>query len=114
MGQYLTGTFVQRRSRWPKAADRVRDGLRDNVTKLGTAEPGERAELFVWLDEGGAGMALVTPCLFPQYENSYPTAGPRPSLRRSRAFGQPLAPTTETAWPDFGGSNMKGLVTEAR
>ena len=48
----------------------------DNLAKLRTAAGGERAELFVWLDMGGAGMALVTPRLFPQYASSYPTDGP--------------------------------------
>jgi hypothetical protein len=51
-------------------------GREDNLAKLRTAAVGERAELFVWLAQGSAGMALVTPRLFPQYASSYPTDGP--------------------------------------
>lgn len=40
-------------------------GKADNLAKLTTALDGERSELFVWLDEGTAGMALVTPRLLP-------------------------------------------------
>ena len=49
----------------------------DNLTKLATAKDGERAELFVWLDVGRAAMALVTPQLFPMFDSSYPTNGPK-------------------------------------
>jgi len=48
----------------------------DNLAKLATVSPGERCELFVWLDEGTAGMALVTPRILPQFPSSYPTDGP--------------------------------------
>ena len=48
----------------------------DNLAKLRMASRGERSELFVWLDEATAGMALVTPRLFPQQESAYPKKGP--------------------------------------
>lgn len=52
-------------------------GKQDNLAKLATAAVGERSELFVWLDEGLAAMALVTPRILPQYDTSFPKDGPR-------------------------------------
>ena len=51
-------------------------GRADNIAKLSTAVNGERCELFVWLDDGTAGMALVTPRLFTQHAGSFPTDDP--------------------------------------
>lgn len=48
----------------------------DNLAKLATANEGERAELFVWLGNSRASMALTTPRLFPNLESSFPTRGP--------------------------------------
>lgn len=63
---------------------------KDNLAKLSKASEGQRAELFVWLDEGTAGMALVTPRLFPHLESCYPKDGPtlpRPITRVWAATG---------------------------
>ena len=51
-------------------------GKEDNLKKLSTAGVGERAELFVWMDEGSASAALTTPRLFPNVASSWPTDGP--------------------------------------
>ncbi len=56
----------------------------DNLAKLSTAGQEERRELFVWLDDGNGGMALVAPRLFPGQVSVYPKDGPAlpPQLTR--------------------------------
>jgi hypothetical protein len=58
------------------SAVQVELNKQDNLLKLATAARGERAELLVWLDEGSASAALVSPRLFPDIASVFPTDGP--------------------------------------
>jgi hypothetical protein len=71
-----------------------------NLRKLSMVEPGERSELFVWLDEGSASAALSSTTVTPEIASVFPSAAPN------------LPDPVTTVWAGYA-PNAKGYLAWA-
>jgi hypothetical protein len=71
-----------------------------NLRKLSMVEPGERSELFVWLDEGSASAALSSTTVTPEIASVFPSDAPN------------LPDPVTTVWAGYA-PNAKGYLAWA-